>query len=499
MNEASFRYADQGEQTQKVNKFMCISTTILNVLTYIIIVVSFFMGNQTPLYTISTFLIMAVASIGGFILLKKNKGGQNVRYFMMICLFVITAMLVYGFKDYYVRFVAAMPFMGCVLFFDTKFSKIVAGIVSAEHFGITLLRGLVLKNYEGDDFLSNIVAAAAVSVMMFVLWYITKVGKAFNSDSLGKVEQNAKLQKEMMEDVLQIAEEIRRGTEGAMDIVNELQESSEIVNQSVGDISESTNSTAESIQNQSEMTHNIQEHLEQTVVRVENMVRVAKRSNELNEESAKQMRSLRAEAEELARINDAVTKSMRQLQHNVENVKAITQTIFDISSQTNLLALNASIESARAGEAGRGFAVVADEIRGLSEKTRQETENISHILDNLAVNANETAKAVEKSLENGSAQEKMITDVARQVEEMNANVNQLVSDVEEIKTVIGDLSNANTEIVDSISTLSAVTEEVTASAQQSAEMTEANFKSAKEAKDLLDGILAVSHKIDKYT
>ena len=55
----------------------------------------------------------------------------------------------------------------------------------------------------------------------------------------------------------------------------------------------------------------------------------------------------------------------------MENVKAITQTIFDISSQTNLLALNAAIESAV-----------------------QETENISKIPVSLAENADETAVAM---------------------------------------------------------------------------------------------------------
>jgi methyl-accepting chemotaxis protein len=189
---------------------------------------------------------------------------------------------------------------------------------------------------------------------------------------------------------------------------------------------------------------------------------------------------------------------MRQLQNNVENVKAITQTIFDISSQTNLLALNAAIESARAGEAGRGFSVVADEIRALSEKTRQETENISKILVSLAENADETAVAVSKSLKNGEEQEKLIADVAKQVAAMNTNVNQLADDVAEIEVAVGNLSRANTEIVDNISQLSAFTQEVTAATQQSASMTEENYQSALNAQEILKDIVQVSHQMDKY-
>ena len=189
---------------------------------------------------------------------------------------------------------------------------------------------------------------------------------------------------------------------------------------------------------------------------------------------------------------------MKLLQENVVNVKKITQTIFSISSQTNLLALNASIESARAGEAGRGFAVVADEIRGLSEKTRTETENIARILEELNQNANQTAEAVAKSVEATEEQDRMIGSVAEQIDEMNRNVNELVTDISEIDTMLESLSAANNQIVDNIMQLSATTEEVTAAAQQSTEITEKNLNNSLEAQQLLTGVLAVSHKMDKY-
>ena len=124
MKKAEFRYADQGAQVQKVNLFMCIATAILNVLTYTVIVVSFLLHNQTLPYTICTFIAMAGTTVGGFVMITRNRKSNKVRYFIMVGLFVITAMLIYGFSDYYMRFLAAMPFIGCVLFFDTGFFKI---------------------------------------------------------------------------------------------------------------------------------------------------------------------------------------------------------------------------------------------------------------------------------------------------------------------------------------------------------------------------------------
>ena len=498
MEEKKFQYADTDAQVKKVNRFLCISTAILYVLSYTIVTVSFLQGNRTALYAVSMLIVMVATISVGFVTLKKNSGNKMLRYYMMVGLCIVTAMLIYAYVDYYMRFLAAMPFIGCALFFDTKFSNIAAIIVSAENIVITLMRQFLWNNYEDETFVPNLVAGLAVSVLMFLCTYITSVGKAFNADSLARIQHEAKQQKEMMDSVVQIAERVRTGTNQAMDIVNELQDSAHVVNQAVGNISESSVSTAESIQNQSMMTQDIQDNLNEMVLHAKDMVETANHSNQLSKNSAKKFKQLRKEAETLIQVNDTVSEAMKHLQHNVENVKAITKTIFSISSQTNLLALNASIESARAGEAGRGFAVVADEIRTLSERTREETENISQILDNLNQNTVETAAALEQSLKSGSTQETMIIDVAEQFEEINNNIRKLSSDVTVIGQLLDDLSNANTEIVNDITTLSAVTEEVTASAQQSAEMTESNYQSAMAAKDILDDILRISHEMDKY-
>lgn len=498
MNERKFRFADSEEQVKKINRFLCISTTLLNVISFVFVLISYLRGYRDELYTFGLLGIMIVTSISGFMIYRKDQGSRKLRYVMLVGLLIITALLVYGFNSYYMRVMAMIPFMGCVLFFDTKFAVVSGVAVTLENLGVTLFRQFVLHDYVNEQFMDNLTISAVVMITMFVIWYLTKVGQMFNDDSIGRAQRETDVQKEMMEDVILIAEQIRTGTVDAMNIVNGLQRSSELVSNSVGDISNSTSQTAENIQSQSIMTQNIQENLDQTVARAENMVRVAGRSSELNADNEKRMERLRQESMVLAETNEVVSESMKQLQQNVSNVKEITKTIFDISSQTNLLALNASIESARAGEAGRGFAVVADEIRALSERTRQETENIARILDELENNATETGRAVERSVEVGNVQDDMITEVAAQFKEMNENVRELVSDINEIERMLEDLSNANTEIVNNITHLSATTEEVTASAVQSSDLSEENFRNSQEAKDILDGVLAVSHKMDKY-
>ena len=498
MEEKKFKFADTSAQIQKVNRFLCISTTILFILSYTIVIVSVVKGNRTLPYAIGMLAIMLSTLLASFITFKNNKGSARVRYIILIGIALVTSLLVYAYNDYYVRFLAVLPFLGTVLLFDTKYIKIAAGIISAENILITLFRQFVMQQYPDGIFIGNIIAALSVTVMMFLLCYITSVGKLFNSDSMGLIQHEAEHQKNMTDNIIQIAERVRLGTNQAMEIMNELQYSSQSVHHAVENISNGSLSTAKSIENQSVMTHDIQEHIDHVVAKAEHMVETATESNELNNESLSKIHKLRDEAMVLIETNDMVAISMKQLQQNVENVKEITKTIFDISSQTNLLALNASIESARAGEAGRGFAVVADEIRSLSERTRQETENISQILDELADNTSQTAGAINKSLEIGTLQEVMVKEIALQFEQINANVNKLSDDISDIEQGLSSLAEANTEIVNDITHLSATTQEVTASAQQSTEITEENYQSATEAKEILDNILKVSHEMDVY-
>ena len=283
-----------------------------------------------------------------------------------------------------------------------------------------------------------------------------------------------------------------------MELVDNLRLSSESVKQSVGDISASTAATAENIQEQNSMTQSIQENIENTVEHSERMVRVAKESGELNRRNAEKMEELKKHADILAETNKQVAELMQQLQENVGDVRTITQTIFAISNQTNLLALNASIEAARAGEAGRGFAVVADEIGALSEKTRRETESIAGILDKLTTNADQTAAAVEKTLNVSEAQDIMIKEVAEQVDALTANVTGLVGDISQVGKMIGKLSEANSRIVEDIVQISATTEEVTAATQECAAITENNHEDAVNTHEILNGVIEASQRLNKY-
>ena len=497
MEEKKFVFADSRAQVASINRFNLISNAVYNALIFVIVFISHLDGYRSLAFVVTIGIIMLSGIVSSSVAYMKNKHSKMMRYIILISMILVTAMVAYAFDSYYVRFLTASAFVTCVLYFDMKYLILAAISTAVINLGGNVVVSLT-RGYEDISLLDEMVASLVITMLMFAIYYTGNLAKKFIEDSLGKADYEAELQQVMMEEVIDIANQVRTGTENAMEIVNELKESSEIVKRSVGDISDSTNLTAENIQTQTVMTQNIQENIEQTVARSERMVQVAQRSGQLNSENLEMMNQLRQQGDVLKETNEHVIGSMGKLQDNVANVKNITQTILNISSQTNLLALNASIESARAGEAGRGFAVVAEEIRQLSERTKNETENISAILAELNSNAEETAAAVDKSAEVTVKQEEMIVATAKKFEEMNENVNELSSDISEIDAMLESLASANNQIVDNIMQLSATTEEVTAASQQSSELTEQNWQNAQSTQEILAQINEVSHAMDKY-
>ena len=220
-------------------------------------------------------------------------------------------------------------------------------------------------------------------------------------------------------------------------------------------------------------------------------------AKETQNASARVKASANKANEEKEKMNELLTE-MEHITEISKEIGNIITDIEDIASQTNLLSLNASIEAARAGEAGKGFAVVADEIRQLAEKTRQETENIANILEQLSENAQTAADAVERSVTAAGAQDEMIAQASESFGAMNQNVNELVTDIGEIDTMLNNLSKANNQIVENIMQLSATTEEVTASSVQAADLSVKNLGNAENTKDLLHSVLDESHKLEQY-
>ncbi|MBP2033359.1 methyl-accepting chemotaxis protein [Clostridium algifaecis] len=144
----------------------------------------------------------------------------------------------------------------------------------------------------------------------------------------------------------------------------------------------------------------------------------------------------------------------------VEKIRALSETIFEISSQTNLLALNASIESVRAGEAGKGFSIVAEEIGKLAESSSEAVKQIQDTIDIVfeAVNnlsdaskctldyiETKVVKSYKDSVIVGESYNKDALYISNLVTDFSSTSQELLASMKTVSESINEISKANSE------------------------------------------------------
>jgi len=164
-----------------------------------------------------------------------------------------------------------------------------------------------------------------------------------------------------------------------------------------------------------------------------------------------------------------------------DQIGAIIGTIEDIADQTNLLALNAAIEAARAGEQERGFAVVADEVRALAERTTKSTREIGEMIkaiqhetrgavtameegvrevENGTAEAARSGEALQAILEQISAVNIQVSQIATAAEEQTATTSEITSNILQINDVVHQSASGATESALAANQLSRLAEEL---------------------------------------
>ncbi len=190
----------------------------------------------------------------------------------------------------------------------------------------------------------------------------------------------------------------------------------------------------------------ISELVEESVSKAGNVVNIA------NEGGADKIHSTVAKSEVVGEtMNMLAGGDIKDLEAEAMRIGGdVVQVINDLSDQTNLLALNAAIEAARAGEAGRGFAVVADEVRKLAERTRDATQEIGGVVNEITGKIRQAAEMSSKTSEAVVAQLNMNAEVSGSFDAVASEIEEVNSLISNISMSIGQQVGASSQIAENI-------------------------------------------------
>ncbi len=144
--------------------------------------------------------------------------------------------------------------------------------------------------------------------------------------------------------------------------------------------------TAETATAISETTTTVEEVRQAAQLSSEKAMNVSDKAQRVAQVSRGGQKSVEETAVGMGQIRDqmeSIARTIMSLSEQSQSIGGIIASVTDLADQSNLLAVNAAIEASRAGEQGKGFAVVAQEIKILAEQSKQATEQVRGILNDI--------------------------------------------------------------------------------------------------------------------
>lgn len=284
------------------------------------------------------------------------------------------------------------------------------------------------------------------------------LGESFNSlnnalaDIVGKIREKSKELNEFAANLASISESIAFSSEETTQSVSEIASGATL---QANELLYISNKLGEF----NDIVEKIYRSLEETRKKIEE-------TNNLSLEGNIQLQRLNNSIRSSSESFEIVADGINQLSVNAQQIDEINSVIQNIAAQTNLLALNAAIEASRAGEAGKGFTVVADEIRKLAEQSKDSSDKIRVIVDEIMASVQ---SVVTTSNEAGSK----FADQVEIVEKTNRAFLSIIESLEEAVPVIEETCRKADEVVRSkdiiiekIDSVSAVSQQTSAGAHE---------------------------------
>ncbi len=196
----------------------------------------------------------------------------------------------------------------------------------------------------------------------------------------------------------QLTEETSKVLQGVTRIANEVAQVSGKV-RSQGELVSLT--AADERENVGQMIHSLHEatqSMNDVAALADQSNRSAERATQATDSALMTVTSTVKGMESIRETIAETEKRIKRLGERSQEISGVVNLINSLTERTQVLALNASMQAAVAGEAGRGFAVVAEEVQRLAESSRNATQQIATLVNNIQIETNETISTVNRTI-----------------------------------------------------------------------------------------------------
>ncbi len=200
-------------------------------------------------------------------------------------------------------------------------------------------------------------------------------------------------------------------------------------------------------------------NVDQVSENTEDVRQVSEHSKALADDGGQIVTQVVQDMSGIAKVVVDSANTIQELGQKSDQIQGIVGAIKEIADQTNLLALNAAIEAARAGEHGRGFAVVADEVRGLAEKTRQSTQQIARMTEEIRGSTSHAVTEVGAAVEMVKSGSSLAEKAGGAIIEINQGALKVLNGVSDIASSMKEQSLATRNIAVNVERVAQMSEQ----------------------------------------
>lgn len=368
--------------------------------------------------------------------------------FLVVIVFLISANSGNFYSDDFPLFLAVIGLSG--IYMEPHYTKYQAILIT-----ILLIVLYVINPQKADPLAQYIMCIAVFDVAAFTYYMAIKRGRAFIELSMIR----AKEAEELLASIKNVGQELEENyessserLEGMLEANQRLQENARELRNGSQEISLGTHQVANSCEE-------VQECMKVTENHVEALNKEVQKVEEALSASQKSMKEMDLQMHSVKKTVDDTKGVFALLQQQIQEISKDTEQLTGIANNTKMLALNASIEAARAGETGAGFAVVASQVQDLALDSNNCSHQVTEVVGNMKEQIDETTDKLEQSVQ---AIDMSLTSLAElqqgfeslikqfdslyvNIEEQNANVNNVDAIFGELRDKIGEMSSNSEE------------------------------------------------------